>query len=160
MKTKKTPSADAMILRLADLCARSEQCEYDLRAKIGREGLGSADADKIIARLRSDRYIDDRRFARAFTNDKLRFSAWGRYKIKLHLALKKIPSDYIDEALAEIPERDYYEAALRTASQKARTLDLTTKDDNAKLFRHLVSRGFETALAIKICKTLRHKQTE
>lgn len=142
-----------MRLRLVGLCARSEQCEADLRGKIMRAGLRKEDADGIIDFLRRERFIDDFRFARAFARDKTRFAAWGPAKIRAALMAKRIPSDCIREALAETESSDFEEGLMRAARNKARTLDLDSRGDLSKLCRHLMSRGFsyddfQTALRI------------
>lgn len=151
MKTPVTP--DAARLRMADLCARSEQCEADIRQKLYRLGLSSAEVQATVSSLIEDRFIDNARFARSFARDKCRFSAWGRNKIRLALAAKRISAQDIAQGLEAIDRKDYLDALKRTAMAKARTLDL--KGENAyenklKLFRHILSRGFESELASKI----------
>ncbi len=135
---------------MADLCARSEQCEGDIRQKLYRYGLSSSEVDSVVRRLIDERFIDNARFARAYARDKCRFSAWGRAKIRMGLIAKRIPSRDITEALAEIPEEDYLDALRRTASAKARSLRLTgpdSREDRVRLYRHILSRGFESELA-------------
>lgn len=139
---QKTP--EEMLERMAALCARSEQCEYDIRQKLFKAQIAPGEADRIIARLREGRFIDDVRFARSFASYKVRFSAWGRYKIRMALAAKRIPAAAISEALEAIDPTDYRDACRRAARAKARGLDLTSRDDRLKLFRHLQSRGFES----------------
>lgn len=153
---KKPISAEAMLLRMADLCARSEQCEADLRAKMQRAALLPAEADMVISRLRADRYLDDARFARAYAGDKMRFLGWGKHKIRMGLAAKRIPSTDVEKALEELPEKEYRDVAMRVGAAKAKSLALNTREDNVKLYRHLLSRGFESALAVEVCKALRH----
>lgn len=147
---KKPISPENALIRMADLCARSEQCEADIRQKLYRLGLPSSDADNVMRRLIEERFIDNARFAHAFARDKCRFSGWGRAKIRMALAAKRIPSRDIAEALAEIPEEDYLDALHRTASAKARNLKLTgpdSREDRIRLYRHILSRGFESDLA-------------
>ena len=139
---KRPPSAEAVRLRLAGLCARSEQCEYDLRAKISRAGLSLEEADDIIGMLRENKFIDDARFAGAFARDKARFAGWGPARIRQALMLKRIPSAIIAEAVDALEDTDLSESLMRAARAKARSLDLADKNDLMKLCRHLMSRGF------------------
>ncbi len=143
-----------MLSRMASLCARSEQCEADIAAKLHKAGLSRDDADSIMRRLRDDRFLDNRRFARAFASDKSRFAGWGRVRIRMALAMKRIPSDIVAEALDNIDDEEYMEAMRRTARAKTRTLDISLRDDRNKLYRHLLSRGYESALAVKVIKEL------
>ena len=61
MINKKPASPEALKLKMADLCARSEQCEYDIREKLRRKMLPIADIDRIICFLIENRFIDDLR---------------------------------------------------------------------------------------------------
>ena len=140
--TRHTPTPDSVRLRLAGLCARSEQCEYDLRRKIARAGLTAEDSDDIIGFLRRERFIDDLRFARAFARDKARFSGWGPAKIRAQLSARRIPPSVIAEALEATDTSDLHESLIKAAKAKARNLDLSSRQDQAKLCRHLIGRGF------------------
>lgn len=153
----KTITPEAARIRMADLCARSEQCEADIRQKLYRLGLASGEVQKIIESLTLESFIDNARFARSFARDKCRFSSWGRNKIRLALAAKRISPQDIAQGLEAIEEKDCLDALRRVAAAKARGLDLTGPDgreNRIKLFRHILSRGFESDLATKAIKEL------
>lgn len=155
MAEKQPITLEAAKLRMADLCARSEQCEADIRQKLYRLGLGSADVQRIITELKEENFIDNARFARCFARDKCRFSCWGRYKIRLALAAKRLTSEEITQGIDAIEPADYLDALKRTTIAKAKTLDLNGQDareERMKLFRHLLSRGFESDIASKAVK--------
>ena len=160
MPIKKPLSPEAARLRMADLCARSEQCEFDIRTKLSRLGISTSDSDSIITFLRDNRFIDHLRFAAGFSRDKCRFSAWGRNKIRVALMAKRIAKADIDEGLRQIDDKDYLDALRRVTLAKARQLDLTgekAREDKFRLYRHILSRGFESALAKKAVESyLRH----
>jgi len=143
MIPRKPVSPEAMLLKMMDLCARSEQSSGEIRQKLYRKGITGHEDKKIIDRLIDDSFIDDSRFARAFTNDKTRFALWGRRKIRAGLAAKGITGKEAADALAQIDEDEYAEAALKAARAKARNLDLNDYSERMKLFRHLASRGYE-----------------
>ena len=159
-KRKKPVTPDAARLKMADLCARSEQCEYEIREKLRKQGLPSAEADKIITFLIDNKFIDNERYARSFTNDKVRFASWGRNKIRQALALKRIPSSAINEALNEIDEKEYLKAIQRAGISKVKSLDIEDYDDRLKLYRHLLSRGFESSLISKLIEYLRKRNKD
>lgn len=144
MIRKKSLDPEKARLRIADLCARSEQCEYDIREKMRRWQLPAAAIEDIIEFLFDGKFVDNRRFAKSFTNDKVKFSAWGKNKIRQALRLKRIPSDVIDETFENLDSEEYNRALLRAAKAKASALDLSIYEDKAKLYRHLLSRGFES----------------
>ncbi|MDE6576654.1 MAG: RecX family transcriptional regulator [Muribaculaceae bacterium] len=154
---KKPVSPEAARLRMADLCARSEQCEADIMRKLQNLSLPGDVAGEIIKFLRENKFIDDERFARSFARDKCRFSSWGRNKIRLALMAKHIPADAIAHGLAEIDKDDYLNALRKVALAKFRQLDLTgekAREDRMKLYQHIISRGFESSLASKAVASL------
>lgn len=152
---KKPPSPEAVRLRMAGLCARSEQCESDIRAKILRAGLTPEECRGILEFLKREKFIDDARFARAYVRDKVKFAGWGRNKIRMGLRAKGICGTSASEALQAIDSTAYREAALKAARSKSRNLNLHTREDNMKLYRHMLSRGFESPIAVDVIKELR-----
>lgn len=157
---KKPPTPESVRLRMAGLCARSEQCESDIRAKILRAGLTETDCLGILDFLKRERFIDDARFARAYVRDKVKFAGWGGNKIRMGLNAKRIRSDIVSEALGAIDYTEYREAALNAARSKSRNLNLRTREDNMKLYRYLLSRGYESSISVAIIKELRSNDTE
>ena len=71
MRGRKPITPEAALIRMADLCARSEQCSADIEGKLLRLGLSRAQAQKIVGELRDGRFIDDGRYARAFIEGQL-----------------------------------------------------------------------------------------
>ena len=152
---KKPMKPENALARVADLCARSEQCRHEVREKLMRWGIGTADTEKIIARLEQERYIDDSRYARAYVADKFRFAGWGKRKIALMLRSKRIASDSINDALDQIDDDEYFDAALRTLRSRCRGQLPETREDAARILRFGAQRGFETDILFKALRTLR-----
>lgn len=148
MKTlKKQLDANEALQYAAGVCARSEQCEHDIRMKLSGRGLSAVEIDSIIDYLCDNRYIDEARYARSFSRDKARFNGWGRIKIRMHLAARKIGRDAIEAGLAEIDEDEYRSRLLRLARSLSTDIDVADYASRMKLLRRLTSRGFEPALA-------------
>ncbi len=134
--------------RAAALCARSEQAPGDIREKLVKWGLSPGEAGQVLARLIEQGYIDERRYARAFVNDRFRFNGWGRIKIAHQLRLKGISSDFIDEAMTVIDEEQYRERLLELLRAKWR--DVSNREPRAAwaaMMRFAASRGFEAGIA-------------
>ncbi len=148
MNKKTLVTAEKALERLEILCARSEHSEGELRQKLYRWGLSSADAERIIDSLRSRKYVDDERFARAYVRDKLRFSRWGRAKIRMGLIAKRVDSATITIAIdEEISEEEYESILIAVLKMKARSIDdADSYEGRTRLFRFGVSRGFEPGL--------------
>ena len=141
---KRRPTADEMLVRMAGLCAGAEQCAADIRSKILKQGFPVEEAERMIAYLQRNKYIDDERYARAYAVDKVRFSGWGRMKVRMGLRAKGMGDSVIVQALEYIPEADYEEAIGKVLASKAKGLDLAEVKDRQKLYRHMASRGFES----------------
>lgn len=144
MPVKKPADPDALLKRMAGLCAKSEQCTFDINTKLYRAGLPKDKREEIIEYLTANRYLDDARFARAFASYKVRFSAWGKRKIRMALAAKRVASDLIADALDAVDDDDYQSAIRRVIEAKKREMDLTDREERAKLYRQLMARGFES----------------
>ena len=147
MALRKSPLAPEMALsRLESLCARSEQCSFDLRRKLSTWGIGADTADKIVMHLERDGFVDDARYAVAYVRDKYRFARWGRNKIRMGLAAKRISSTDVREALDAIDDEEYRGIMMALLRAKARVLGISPGceyADKVRLMRFGVSRGFE-----------------
>jgi len=141
----KTPSESEMLRRMAAYCSTAERCIQDVEKKIQVAGLAAEEVERIIARLVSEKFIDEARFARSFVNDKLKFNAWGRVKIAYELSRKRLPSPICREALENIDEAAYLSTLLRILKEKKKTLKgQNEQEDYAKLLRFAAGRGFES----------------
>ena len=143
------------LLRAASLCSGSEHCSSEIRKKLLLWGVTSSQTEKIILYLINEKYIDNRRFCRAYCLDKFRYNHWGRIKIGQMLRMLEMESEDINEGLESINEEDYKEALLHILTQKNRQL----KDSDAyirkgKLIRHAMSRGFESYLITEVLQQL------
>lgn len=157
---KRKPTADEMLVRMAGLCAGAEQCTADIRSKILKQGFPAEEAERMIAYLRQNGYLDDSRYARAYAVDKVRFSGWGRMKVRMGLRGKGVDDAVISQALDYIPDSDYDAALEKVMAAKTRSLDLSDVKDRQKLYRHMASRGFESQLIINAMRRLMAKGKE
>ena len=150
MMPRKPQSPDAALQQMAELCNRGEYSSGEIRSRLMRKGLSSADIDRIIDILTDRRLIDDARFARMFVHDKIVFARWGRRKIALALYQKKVGRQIIADVLADIDMNEYKEALEKVIEAKMRSLGLTAGqldyESRAKVFRYAASRGFEPDL--------------
>lgn len=151
---KKQITTDEATLKLADLCARSEQCPADLMAKMLRWGLTKADATQIIDYLTDNNFVNEERFARAFVNDKVRYSRWGLLKVRHALAMKRIPADVIRAAIESVDRQLYFDNARFVADRLLRDTDLTDPKSRDSFCRKMASRGYEWVTVSKVLSDL------
>ncbi len=151
MKPKKPISPENAQAHLEDLCARSEQCTFDLRQKLLRWGIRTSDSDHIIDALIDARFVDDARFARAYVIDKFRFNAWGRHKIRTGLYAKRIAPEIIAGAMETIAPDVYTKHLHDLTKALIKSLSKNCSDRREvrdKALRRLAGRGFEPTLII------------
>ena len=126
--------------------------------KMLRHAMDHADIEKVLELLETESFLDERRYARAFANDKVRFSGWGKFKICEALKAKRLPLPLIEKALEEVGEEDYLEALRKTARSAAKSLDLSLRENRVKLYRHLLSRGFESDIAAEAVREVAREE--
>lgn len=131
-------------LQLAQLCARSEHCLYDLLEKMRRWEMSDEAQARVMQRLVSERYVDDERYARAFVRDKIRYNKWGRRKVEQALWQKHINDDIREQVLSEVDDEEYLNV-LRPLLSKKRKEEKGKRSEyelNQRLVRFALSRGF------------------
>lgn len=153
-KSGKPLTREQALVQMADLCARSEQSEFDIERKLRMRGLPSAEIESVLTELKRRNFLNAERYAGSFARDKVKFARWGKMKIRAALMGKRVQSYVIAEALSSIDDDEYFEAALHLAQTKSKSLDLSEYDDRIRLLRHLASRGFESETAKKAIRTL------
>ena len=101
-----------------------------------------------------EKFIDNKRFARAYCHDKFRYNHWGRMKIRQMLRHLRLTDEEIAEGMSTIPDDGYAEKLNDVLRAKDRTLkDTDNYLRKGKLVRHLLSKGFETELAVDAVDT-------
>ena len=101
-------------------------------------------AENILKKLLDDKFVDELRYAKSFVRDKFRLNKWGRIKLEYALRQKKIDEKIIQDALAEIDEKKYFNIVAELLQGKSKTLkDKDPGIIKAKLIRFAQSKGFE-----------------
>lgn len=137
------------------LCSKKEYASGDMLNKLREWELTDESAQKVISGLIREKFIDDRRYARAFVNDKLRFAKWGKIKISYMLRQKGIPADIISETLNSIDTGNYEEILYSELLKKAKTLKAENEYEfRGKLIQFATGRGFEYEIASKLAEKL------
>ncbi len=139
---RKISDPKAEYLQMAILCARSEQCRFDLLQRMCKRGLSVEVAEKILRRLEMEGYVDEQRYAGAFARDKVRFAGWGRIKIQAKLIAKRIPGAAVAVALQSVTEEDYEKALSRSVNSLCKDADMSDMKKRQSILRSLMARGF------------------
>lgn len=154
MKQRRPVTPESALIKLETLCARSEHCTGELLQKLRNWGITPADSDRILKSLRDNRFVDDRRFARAFVRDRLEYSGYGRRRISMALAQKRVAPDIIKEAMAEgIDDETYASRLQQLLHAKASRMDeVQSWESRNKLYRWAIGRGFESDVTVAALK--------
>ena len=142
-REKKKMTEEAALLRLAALCAKAEYCTYDIRRKMSNWELPDGACERILKRLKADKYVDDSRYAHAFVRSKNQYDKWGRIKIANALKMKGIEDGIIEDALGEIDPQASDDTLWHLLESKATKITYKNEyERRAKLIRFALSRGF------------------
>ena len=88
--------------RVAAYCSRAERSEFAVRKKLLAWELPPDAIERIMDRLRKEKYLDNTRFARSFINDKLKFNKWGKTKIIFELRTLNISESIYNPILEDL----------------------------------------------------------
>ena len=136
-------SLQELTSRAETYCARAEHCASDLRTKILAWGGTPEQAETIISHLYDYHYLDDARYCRAYTHDKLLYQHWGKVKIRAMLQARQLPAAEIQSALQNIDETEYNRILLAVLATKKNA-------PRESQIRFLLQRGFEYANILRV----------
>ncbi|HBV68276.1 MAG TPA: recombination regulator RecX [Clostridiales bacterium] len=137
------------------ILARSVKSEKQLREKLKEKGFDQQFAENAIAKLKSQRYLDDERFCELLINSKINSSKQGKRRIKEALYEKGVHRDIIEEKMSMMCDEDELERARLLGAKKLSTLkeeDLRKK--YIKLSNYLINKGFEYSTVKKAVSQL------
>lgn len=128
--------------RLQRQCARAESCTFDVRRKAVKALEGDTEAaERVVALLVKDRFVDDARYAASFAREKSSLQGWGAVKIRFQLRGKGIPDEVITEALGEVDTAKAAAKLDKLAAERYRLLK-GAPQCRLKLLKALLSRGY------------------
>lgn len=129
--------------RLQAQCVKREYSRSDIFKKALKAFEGDRDeAEKAVASLVEDRFVDDARYAAAFAREKARLSGWGLVKISFALSGKGISKAVIADALREVDPGEADSRMISVLETKRRTLE-GDPQIKFKLIKFALTRGYE-----------------
>ncbi len=143
-KPKKKLTPQQALIKGQATCAYQERSQQEMRDKLYEWGLYSEDVENVIARLITDGFLNEERFAKAFAGGKFRIKKWGRIKIKIELKKRKISDYCIRKAMEEIPDKEYTKTMKEVIAKKLKENPKgKLQVRNYKAAQYAISRGFE-----------------
>lgn len=125
--------------QILKFCLYRERSEKEVRTKLKEKGCTTQEIERVLKKLKEERFQDEKRFAHAFASDKARLQKWGKQRIRMELRNKGVEPDLILEVLADLPEDDYTERLREIAEKKWESL--RKKDEDLRKSREKL-RGF------------------
>ncbi len=151
---KKITDEKVALAKAEHYCAYQERSQQEARDKLYEWGLYPNMIENIITKLIAGNFLNEERFAKAYTSGKLNIKHWGKGKIKQGLKQKRVSEPLIRKALLTI-DADTYANILQTVLNKKQE-QLTERNSfkrQYKLIQYAMSRGFETELIWEVLKS-------
>ena len=151
-RERKTKTAQQALQSLMRLCSRSEKSTGDALRLMRTWGVPEAEQRGVLDKLIADRYIDNRRYAEAYTREKSQLAGWGERKIAMQLRLKGVERETISAVLAELMEDDSIVERLRDKlTKKLRTIKAANDYElRGKLLRYALGLGYDYDIASEV----------
>lgn len=124
-------------------CAYQERAQSEVEKKLREYGLDTEDTYALISDLITNNFLNEQRFASAFTSGKVRIKRWGRKKIYNQLLQKHVAKIIIQEAFNEIDLDIYQENLTHLAQRKFTETKGTLFERKVKTARFLTGKGYE-----------------
>lgn len=154
MEKKKLTPQEAL-KKITHYCAYQERSHREVRNKLFGYGLWANQVEDLLARLITEGYLNEARFAKAFAGGKFRIKSWGRIKITNELERHGLTPNCIRLGLLEIPEKDYHHTLRKLLLKKlSKITEASPFQKREKLVRYAIMKGYEPALAWEIIRDI------
>ena len=147
-RERKPKSAEQALAALMRLCARSEKSSGDALRLMRTWEVAEGARQSVLQKLIDQRFIDDRRYAEAYTREKSSLAGWGKRKIALQLKQKGVSRDIVDEVLASLNTDEQSERLADKLRRKMRSTKASNQYElRGKLLRYALSLGYDYDMA-------------
>lgn len=140
------------------LLGRRQHSVAELRNKLWGKDYDKRLIDEILEQLIASNYLNDKEFANAFVEEKIKTKKWSERRLKAELIKKGIKPDIISEVLGQkVSTTDNFDNALIVAKKKYEPLkrrNLEPKELKNKLSTFLLSRGFDYETVKEVCEKI------
>lgn len=154
-KERKPKSADEALSSLMRLCSRAEKSSGDALRLMRTWGVAEEERQGVLDRLIAQRFIDDARYAEAYTREKSVMAGWGVRKIAEQLRLKGISRDIITSTLAKLDADEQVERLEAKLIKKMRTTkSASTYELRGKLLRYGLTLGYDYDTVMEVIDRL------
>ncbi len=160
-KKEKKYTIQQAIPKIEYFCSYQERCHHEVKSKLYDFGLNTDEVNEVLARLVKANFLNEERFAIAFTIGKFRQKKWGLNKIIFQLKSKNVSDFCIKKALTYIVDDDYDETIAQLAEKYFKKLKSSDKIfvRQQKVIQFLMSKGYEYEKCKIVVKKFLNEQT-
>lgn len=114
----------------------------EVRQRLQQEGYEDGLIDETLQRLANERYIDDKEFAKQWTEHRIHSQKKGKSLIRQELLQKGVDREHVQEALQHIDQEEELQSAVDIGGKKWRQTSGETLDRKRKTMAFLMRRGY------------------
>lgn len=123
----------------------------EIRDYLKRKNVSDEDIEVVISKLVKNKLLDDEYFCKCFIKDKLKFTNWGEYRIKLELKKHNIDENIIASYAHLFNSDIIYEKIEKIVEKQIKS---NRKLDNYKLrnklYYHLLNLGYSSNVVVEV----------
>ena len=143
-RERKTKTAAQALQSLMRLCSRAEKSTGDARRLMRTWGVPETEQQEVVDKLVAQRFIDNRRYAEAYTREKSSLAGWGARKIAMQLRQKGVEREIISQTLAILDTDAQGDKLLEKLQRKVRTTKAASEYElRGKLLRYALGLGYD-----------------
>jgi len=156
-KRSRLLGADALWSYALRVLAGRAHSTGELREKLRRRAARVEDVDDVLARLKQDGYLDDRRFAESFAAARLANDRFGRGRVLQDLRQRRVAPALAEKTVRQVyedvDEQKLIEEWIRRKYRAAEREGLFQEEkDLAAAYRRLLRAGFRTGEILRALK--------
>lgn len=152
----KNIGVEAATRKIKHYCGYQERSHAEVKTKLYSFGLYKQEVEQLISQMIEENYLNEERYAIAYTGGHFRMKQWGKTKIKYELKQKRVSDYCIKKALAQIDDSEYEKTFQSLADAKLGTLkseqNIFTK--KKKLQNYLMGKGYEFEMISRFLSSL------
>tara|TARA_B100001057_G_scaffold188005_1_gene188817 strand:+ start:547 stop:1017 length:471 start_codon:yes stop_codon:yes gene_type:complete len=147
-------STEYLYKKISLYCSYQERSHKEVLLKISKSNISKKETDKIVAKLITENFLNETRYAITYARGKFRIKNWGKIKIISKLKQQNISFWNINKAIEGI-DKDEYIKSFNLIFNKVNLKYNYLKNINRKkkILSILYSKGWEYELIIDTLNT-------
>ncbi|SFS60162.1 RecX family transcriptional regulator [Marininema halotolerans] len=134
---------------------------YETKRHLISKGFAEEHITHVIADMETKGYLDDRRYAGNWVEERRRTKGYGVAVLRQELLQKGVSSTVVEEAISHVKEEDEATIAMATAEKRYRRLSLHPwKVVERRLGQYLLRRGFHSSLVRRLLLDFKRRHQE